>query len=165
MSITRLIARPMLASYFVLDGIDAVRHPEEHAAAFQKVQPALERAGVPPVLSSDAIMLSRISGAASAAAGILLAIGKAPRASALTLAALNIPITVINNPIWAAQNTDDRKEKVRGLLRGLAIGGGLILAAVDRDGKPSLSYKLHADAEHRAELASLKSELKEKYAA
>ena len=54
---------------------------------------------------------------------------------------------------------------MRGLLRGLAIGGGLILAAVDRDGKPSLSYKLHADAEHRAELASLQSELKEKYAA
>lgn len=153
----------MLASYFVIDGIDAVRHPEEHAAKFQKVQPLLEKAGVPPVLSSDAILLSRIAGAASAAAGVALALGKHPRLAALTLAALNIPVTVINNPVWAAEDKADRKEKVRGLLRGLAIGGGLILAAVDRDGKPSFSYKRQANAEHKAELRELREQLKDRY--
>lgn len=160
MSPTRLIARPMLASYFVLDGIDAVRHPEEHAAKFQKIQPMLEKAGAPPVLAADAILLSRITGAASAVAGVCLALGRRPRTAALALAAINIPITVINNPVWAAENKEDRKEKVRGLLRGLAIGGGLLLAAVDRDGKPSLAYRRQANAEHRAEINELRSELK-----
>lgn len=164
MSPTRLIARPMLASYFVADGIDAIRHPEEHAARFQKVQPLLEKAGVPPVLSSDAVMLTRVAGAASAIAGLCLATGRKPRLAALTLAAINIPITVINNPVWAAENKEDRKEKVRGLLRGLAVGGGLIFAAIDRDGKPSLSYRRDAKAEHKAELAEQKDKLKARYA-
>lgn len=155
----------MLASYFILDGVDAVRHPEEHAAKFQKVQPLLEKAGVPPVLSSDAVMLSRISGVASAVAGLCLATGRKPRLAALTLAALNIPVTVINNPVWTAESKADRKEKVRGLFRGLAIGGGLLLAAVDRDGKPSLAYRRNTKAEHRAEIHELKSQLKARYSA
>ncbi len=101
----------MLAAYFVADGLDAVRAPEAHVARFRKVQPLLERAGVPPVLSSDATMLARASGAVSAIAGLCLATGRKPRTAALTLAVLNIPVTVVNNPFWEADG-EERKESV-----------------------------------------------------
>lgn len=155
----------MLASYFIADGVDAVRHPESHVAKFQRVQPFLEKAGLPPVLSADAKMLTRVSGAASAIAGLCLATGRKPRVAALALAALNVPLTVVNNPVWAAEDKEDRKEKVRGILRGLALGGGLILAATDRGGKPSLSWRREINAAHRAELKEQKATLQAKYGA
>lgn len=165
MSLTRLIARPMLAAYFVADGVDALRKPESHVQRFRKVQPLLERAGVPPVLSSDATMLARASGAVSAVAGLCLATGRRPRTAALTLAVLNIPVTLVNNPFWDAEDEADRKEKVKGMLRGLGLGGGLLLAAVDRDGKPSVSWRYHNFLEHRADLRETRSTLKDRYAA
>ena len=153
----------MLAAYFVADGLDAVRAPEAHVARFRKVQPLLERAGVPPVLSSDATMLARASGAVSAIAGLCLATGRKPRTAALTLAVLNIPVTVDNNPFWEADG-EERKERLKGMMRGLGLGGGLLLAAADRDGKPSLGWRYHNFLEHRADLRDTKSTLKDRYA-
>lgn len=153
----------MLAAYFVADGIDALRMPEGHVQRFRKVTPFLERAGVPPVLSSDATMLARVSGAVSAVAGICLATGRRPRTAALTLAALNIPVTLVNNPFWEVDG-EERKERLKGLLRGLGLGGGLLLAAADRDGKPSLGWRYHNFVEHRADLRDTKSALKDRYA-
>src|SRR5659263_755116 len=98
MSVTRLIARPMLAAYFVADGIDAVRKPQSHVQKFARVQPLLERAGVPPVLSADATMLTRVTGAISAIAGLCLATGRRPRTAALTLAVLNLSLIHISEP-------------------------------------------------------------------
>lgn len=164
MSVTRLIARPMLAAYFVADGIDAVRKPASHVEKFTRVQPLLERAGVPPVLSSDAVMLTRVSGAISLVAGLCLATGRRPRTAALTLAVLNIPVTLLNNPVWQASDAEERKEKMRGLLRGLGLGGGLLLAAVDRDGKPSLGWRYQNYVEHRADLRGVRAEAKAKLA-
>ncbi|NLI19043.1 MAG: DoxX family protein [Actinomycetales bacterium] len=164
MSVTRLIARPMLAAYFVADGIDAVRKPATHVERFSRVQPLLERAGVPPVLSSDAVMLTRVSGAISAVAGLCLATGRRPRLAALTLAVLNIPVTLVNNPVWQEADPEERKERARGLLRGLGLGGGLLLAAVDRDGKPSLGWRYENFLEHRADLRQARAETRARLA-
>ena len=54
MNILRVFARPMLATSFVLDGIDALTRPARHVERFERVSPLLERAGLPPVLASDA---------------------------------------------------------------------------------------------------------------
>lgn len=163
MNIVRLIARPMLASYFVADGIDAVRKPAAHAEKFSKVTPSLEKLGAPPVLASDAEILARVSGAATAAAGVALALGKAPRASATVLALMNIPITLLNAPVWEKTTPEQKKENRRSLLRGLGLGGGLLLAAADTAGKPSIGWRLKSGAEHRAALRDQRAELKAKY--
>ena len=163
MNLVRLIARPMLASYFVADGIDAVMKPAAHAEKFSKVTPALEKAGAPPVLSSDAVMLARVSGAVTAGAGVALALGKAPRTSATVLALMNIPITLLNAPVWERSTPDVKKENRRALLRGLGLGGGLLLAAADTAGKPSLGWRLRTGAEHRAALKDQRVALKAKY--
>ncbi len=49
-------------------------------------------------------------------------------------------------------------------MRGLGLGGGLLLAAADRDGKPSLGWRYHNFLEHRADLRDTKSTLKDRYA-
>ncbi len=164
MSVTRLIARPMLAASFIADGLDAVRAPASHAEKFTKVQPFLERAGVPPVLSSDAILLTRVSGAITAVAGLCLATGRRPRTAALVLAVLNIPVTLVNYPVWQSSDKTERTEQFRGLLRGLGLGGGLLLAAVDRDGKPSLGWRYHTFMEHRADLRDARAAERARFA-
>lgn len=59
MNILRSFARPMLAAPFIVDGLDALVRPSRHVEKFEKVAPTLERAGLPPVLTSDARMLTR----------------------------------------------------------------------------------------------------------
>ena len=71
----------MLASYFIADGIDAAMKPAAHAEKFSKVTPVLEKAGAPPILSSDAVILA-LGGAIIAKIRILqqglqLVLGKA----------------------------------------------------------------------------------------
>ena len=103
MNILRSFARPMLAAPFIVDGLDALVRPSRHVEKFEKVAPTLERVGLPPVLTSDARLLTRASGAVSLVAGLGLAAGRAPRTNATILAALNVPLTVVNNPVWAVK--------------------------------------------------------------
>lgn len=164
MNVPAIFARPMLASYFVADGIDAVIKPQSHVDKFRKVTPILERAGLPPVLTADATMLARVSGGVSALAGIALAFGRKPRVAAATLAVLNIPITLVNNPVWEKDSEESTKDRWRGLFRGLGLGGGLILAAADRGGKPSLGWRMQNARAHRADLRDQKAGLLARYA-
>jgi len=129
MNILRSFARPMLAAPFIVDGLDALARPSRHVEKFEKVAPTLERAGLPPVLTSDARMLTRASGAVSLVAGLGLAAGRAPRTNATILAALNIPLTVVNNPVWAVKGTTARKEALSGLLRGAALGACTVIVS------------------------------------
>ena len=132
MDLLRAFARPMLAASFVIDGVDAIARPQRHVEKLEKVMPTFEKAGLPPLLTSDATMLTRVSGAVSVVAGLGLATGTAPRSCAAVLAALNLPLTLVNNPVWTVRNKAQR---------GGAVGAGLLLAAVDREGKPSLAWR------------------------
>ena len=123
MNILRAFARPMLATSFVLDGIDALTRPARHVERFEKVSPLLERAGLPPVLTSDARILTRACGAVTVAAGLGLATSRAPRTCAAVLAALNLPLTLINNPVWAVKGRQAHAEALSGLARGPSIPG------------------------------------------
>ena len=142
MNVLRAFARPMLAASFVLDGVDALTRPARHVERFEKVSPLLEKVGLPPVLTSDARMLTRACGAVSVAAGLGLATSRAPRTCAAVLAGLNIPLTLVNNPVWAVKGKEARKAALSGLARGdglplfLAVRGppGQGRAALARDG-------------------------------
>ena len=152
MSLLRRVVRPMLAAPFIIDGLDAVLHPSRHVEKLERVLPTLEKAGAPPVLTSD--MLTRATGAVSVAAGIGLATGAAPRSSAVVLAALNLPLALVNNPVWAIEDAAARAEAVSGLVRGGAVGAGLLLAAVDRGGRPSLGWRIRNSRRQREAMAA-----------
>lgn len=162
MTLTSVLARPLLASAFVLDGVDALLHPDQHVERYRKVEPLLEKAGVPPMLSSDAAMVARLAGGISTVAGLALAAGRRPRTAALILVAVNLPLTVVNNPVWAAENADERNRYVAGLTRGASVAGGLFLAAADRAGRPSLGWRVSNSLEHRAQVREAKRNLKER---
>ncbi len=163
MDLLRRLARPMLASAFVVDGLDAMTRPARHVEKFERVSPVLEKAGLPPVLTSDATLLTRASGAVSVVAGLGLATGHAPRTCAVVLAALNLPLTVVNHPLWTARTRTERTEALSGLMRGAAVGGGLLLATVDREGEPSLAWKVAKKREVKAAIAAAEAQVRARY--
>lgn len=157
--LSRRIARPLLAGWFIAEGVDAARHPGPHVErmreAWRRVAP---RAGLGDPPPADTLRLAvKAHGGALAAAGTLLALGKAPRTSACALALLTVPLAVADWPRRgrsrsAATTSDERG--ARRVLRDLSLIGGALLAGLDKEGQPSLGWRLrHARVERDAELA------------
>lgn len=121
----------MLASIFIRDGVDVLINTDSHVERYKKVEPTLEQLGLPPVLTSDAKLLARISGLVTALTAVGLAVGKAPRLCAFLLGLFNFPITVVNNPVWAVEDGPERQNYWRGLVQGAALTGGLGMAILD----------------------------------
>ena len=85
MSILRGIARPLLVVPLALDAVDALIHPDQHAAKleglrplFNKIEDSTQIDDIDPYLRSAA----RISAGVALAASVTFAVGKAPRTSA-----------------------------------------------------------------------------------
>jgi uncharacterized membrane protein YphA (DoxX/SURF4 family) len=135
MTVTRALARPMLAGIFVYGGLDSVRHPERKVPAADEVGRAIAR---PLGLPEDTETLVRVNGGVQVAAGTLLAVGKLPRVSALALAGSLVPTTLAGHPFWKEQDPQRRAQQQIQLLKNLAMLGGLLLAAVDTAGRPSV---------------------------
>jgi putative oxidoreductase len=158
MSPLRALARPLLASAFILDGVDALRNTDKRAEVAQPIAPTLSKASEKvPGLPRDTRTLTRLIGAIEIAAGVLLATGKAPRLAAGTLAAITIPTALVKHPVWAMQG-EERREHMSGLLTSAALLGGLIFAAQDRAGKPSLGWQYDNWRGHRSELRGVRDE-------
>ena len=86
MTVSRLLARPLLASMFVVGGAGSLKDPAGKVPSakpvIDKVVPALQKA-VPQVpIPTDPTTLVRINGAAQLLAGLALATRRAPRPSA-----------------------------------------------------------------------------------
>jgi putative oxidoreductase len=137
MALVRRIARPLLASIFVYGGIDAFGNPEAKV-------PSAEKLGkVPrwlPGVSSTAQMV-RVDGAAKIVGGVALGLGRFPRLAALGLIASLVPTTVAGHRFW--EETDPAKRKMQQLqfIKNASILGGVLLAAVDTEGKPSVGWR------------------------
>lgn len=151
MSLVRLIARPMLASIFIVQGLKNFRDPEPlvpKAKSFvDKFGPALENHA--PDVPTDPRQLVRINAAAQFGAGLALATGKFPRLAALVLAGTLVPTTIAGNPFWETEDPELRNEQRLQVLKNTGLAGGLILASVDTEGKPGLSWR----AKHAADRA------------
>ena len=181
----RRVARPMFASWFLVEGLDAVRHPAGHAASARDGIAVLRtrlgryarRTGVERILDErhdvdvDAVldrvlgrelsqrqltMAVRLHGGAMLLAGGMLAVGRAPRASALALAALAAPVAVVNAPTGRTGTTAGRDEAVgragrsRRFWAAVSATGGALLAAADYEGRPGLGWRWQNAWETRA---------------
>ncbi|WP_426245092.1 DoxX family protein [Nocardioides sp. LHG3406-4] len=170
MTVTRLIARPMLASMFVVGGVNALRNAEALAAKAKpvtdKVVPMVKRAVPQLPIPSDALTLVRINGAAQVVAGLALATGRAPRLSSTVLAATLVPTTAAGHRFWAETDPAARGNQKVHFFKNLSMLGGLLIAGVDTDGKPGMAWRarragrdvrrearrLAKDARHEAKL-------------
>jgi putative oxidoreductase len=129
----------MVASIFVIQGFDTFRHPEKVAPRAEPVvRPLADRFTVVPAKTEDAV---RLNGAVQMAAGTLLALGRFPRLSALALAATLVPTTAAGHRFWEAEEDADRTQQRIHFLKNLSMFGGLLIAAADTSGQPSLAWR------------------------
>ena len=140
MTLVRRVARPLLAAMFVAGGLDQLKHPGRKA---DTARPLIEKFAPAVGLPDDTELLVRANGAVMVGAGSLLALGKLPRLASTVLAATLVPTTVAAHSFWQEQDPEVRaKQKVQ-FLKNLGLLGGLLLAAVDTEGKPGLAYRAH----------------------
>jgi len=145
MALTRRIARPLLASVFIAEGIDSIRDPERRAKAAQVVTVPLTRRV--PALPDDPELLVQLHGAVQVGAGVLLAVGRFRRLASLALIASIVPTTYASHRFWEEDDTAVRAEQQIHFLKNLGLLGGLVLAAFDTEGAPSLGWRAHRRAE------------------
>ncbi len=139
MAVLRAIARPMLASIFAVQGFDTLLHPERVVARAEPVvRPVAEHI---PAVPSDTEQAVRISGAVQLVAGSLLALGRLPRLSALAIAVTLVPTTLAGHRFWEAGDDKTRAQQRIHFLKNLSMFGGLLIAAGDTSGRPSLAWR------------------------
>jgi putative oxidoreductase len=143
----------MVASIFVIQGFDTFRHPEKVAPRAEPVvRPLSDRFTAVPAKTEDAV---RLNGAVQMVAGTLLALGRFPRLSALALAATLVPTTAAGHRFWEAEEDADRAQQRIHFLKNLSMFGGLLIAAADTGGRPSLAWR----AQHGARTARREASL------
>ncbi|QCB94181.1 DoxX family membrane protein [Cellulomonas shaoxiangyii] len=163
----RRAARPMFATWFVSQGLDALRHPQGHARivrdALDGVRsrvPDQARAALPgPVGAAvegrltdpQLATAARVHGAALLVAGAALAVGRAPRTAALALAGLTLPIVLVNLPLGRKRSEEEERERTARLVRAVGFTGGALIAGVDLEGRPGVGWRVqHARADRAA---------------
>jgi putative oxidoreductase len=153
MQVLRALARPMLASIFVVQGYDTFRQPERVAPIAEPVVRTLaEQMPAVPAKTEQAV---RINGAVQMVAGSLLALGRWPRLSALAIAATLVPTTIAGHRFWEAEDdTTATKQRIH-FLKNLTMFGGLLIAAADTAGSPSLAWRTRHAARSARTQASL----------
>jgi len=136
----RRIARPLLAGIFISGGIAQLRDAEAHAKA---ASPVLDKVAelAPAAQSPSNVTLVRADAGVKIGAGLLLALGKAPRLSAAALATSLVPTTLTEHRFWEMRDPEQRKAHQIHFVKNLSLLGGLLLATADTEGKPSVAWR------------------------
>jgi len=148
MDLLRTIARPMLGAIFVYSGFDSMQTPGNKVPqAAPVVEPLMEELDLP----GDTATWVRVNGVVQVVAGSALAIGKFPRLAALALAASLVPTTIAGHRFWEEADGAGRARQRIHFLKNVSMLGGLLLAADDTGGRPSIPWRLHRAADHALE--------------
>ncbi|MER5777428.1 DoxX family protein [Streptomyces sp. NPDC002039] len=147
MAVLRKLARPLLAAPHIVEGLRTLRRPETAAEVFQPFAEAVGKRV--PAADGDPLKLVRIHGAIQVGAGLMIATGRAPRLAALTLAATVVPTALTGHAFWTEKDPEERARQRARFLTDLAAVGGLLIAAADTHGKPSLAYRSRHALDHR----------------
>jgi uncharacterized membrane protein YphA (DoxX/SURF4 family) len=134
---------------FVIGGIDALRNPKSKVDAAEDVGPAI--ASKLPYLPQDPEQLVKINGAVQVGAGVLLSLGRFPRLSSTLLAASIIPTTAAGHRFWEIEEPGPRAAQRIHFFKNLGLLGGLMLAAVDTEGRPGLAWRAQHAGHHVAD--------------
>ncbi|QNN51928.1 DoxX family protein [Nocardioides mesophilus] len=161
----RLVARPMLASMFVVGGVGALRNSKAVAARSKpvtdRVTRALNRFAPQVPVPSDEVTLVRINGAAQVVSALALATGRTPRLASTVLALTLLPTTAAGHRFWEEEDAATRQNQRLHFFKNLSMLGGLMLAAVDTEGRPGVAWRTkHAVTDVRREAKHLRKEAK-----
>jgi putative oxidoreductase len=139
----RSAARALLSGIFVVSGARAAANPE---SLVTRAKPMTDRVGplaerINPRLPTDPATMVRANGAVQLVAGLMLATGRFPRPAAAALAGTMVPTTLAGHPFWSMEDPAQRAHHRTHFLKNLAMMGGLLLAAADTEGRPSLRWR------------------------
>lgn len=150
-----MFARAALAAIFVTSGLRSVTKPESLAPTAQpvidQIAPLIGR--VAPGVPTDAATLVRCDGAVQLVGGLLLASGRMPRLGATMLAASLVPTTWAGHRYWEQEDPAQRRNQQVHFMKNLGLLGGLLLAAVDTEGRPGLRWRTRHAAGHARDAA------------
>jgi putative oxidoreductase len=137
----RTAARTLLGALFIGSGWMALRHPDrlvpKAKPVTDRLSPALQAASLP----TEAETLVKVNGALQLTGGLLLATGHLTRPAATALAVSVVPSTLAAHPFWTETDPHRRADQRVQFAKNLGLLGGLLFAAVDRGGKPSLAWR------------------------
>ncbi|OBI89118.1 DoxX family protein [Mycobacterium asiaticum] len=152
----RRIARPMLSAVFIGQGVDALLNPKPAAQAAQPTVSGLQALpeSVSGSIPADAETFAQINAAVQIGGGVLLAAGRLPRVASAALALTVIPGNLGAHMFWTETDPERKAEKRRAFLADISLLGGLIIAAADTAGKPSLGWRGRRAAERLSERVS-----------
>jgi putative oxidoreductase len=136
MTMLRAVARPMLASMFVLGGVRSLKDAESQAIRAKpitdRVVPLLQRAAPGVPVPTNPVTWVRINGAVNIVGAGMLATGRLPRVAALMLAAGIGPATLAEHAFWRESDPRARAEHRVHFFKNVSMTGGLLMAATDR---------------------------------
>ena len=166
--LVRRIARPLLASSFVYGGVDTLRNPQSRVPGarpiVEKVTAQADKS-LPVQVPRDVEQWVKIDAGVKVGAGVLFALGKFPRLSALLLAGSIVPTTLAGHRFWEHTDPKERFGQLSHFLKNLGLLGGLLLAAVDTEGRPSVGYRARRAAHKVADSTEKSFEQAQKRAA
>lgn len=134
--LVRRLARPMLASTFIFGGIASLRAPQPRAEAAEKI-------GVPDTPWTKALHITsseqavKVNAGVHIVAGVMLATNRLPRLSALALAGTLVPTTLAGHRFWEEKDKAKRANQQTHFFKNTSLLGGLLIAAVDTEGRDS----------------------------
>jgi putative oxidoreductase len=145
MTVSRMIARPMLASMFVVGGVNALRNAPDYAVKAKQVTdrlvPLAKRVMPEAPIPEDPVTLVRINAAVQVGAGAALATGHFPRLASTALAATLVPTTAAGHQFWNESDPAQKANHRVHFFKNVSMMGGLLLAALDTEGRPGVAWR------------------------
>jgi uncharacterized membrane protein YphA (DoxX/SURF4 family) len=166
--LVRRIARPLLATPFIYGGISTLRKPQDRVPGARPVVEKIAETAdkqLPVEVPRDVEQYVKANAALQVGAGVLLALGKFPRLTSLALAGSTVPTTLAGHRFWEETDPKVSFEKIAHFVKNLGMLGGLLLASVDTEGKPSVGYRARRAAAKAANATEKSFEQAQKRAA
>ena len=154
--LVRRIARPMLAGTFIYGGIQTLRNPQSRVpGAAPIVEQITEIADkqLPVQVPKDVEQWVKINAGVMVGAGALFGLGRLPRLCALLLTGSMVPTTLAGHRFWELQGKERQMQLIH-FLKNLGLLGGLLIAAVDTEGRPSVGWRARRAARRAAHKAA-----------
>ncbi len=146
----RTLIRPLLAAPFIVGGIHSLRSPQPTADNAADVANSIASAvGLP----KNPETLVKVNACVQVGAGVVLALGFLPRLAPLALGASLVPTTMIEHRFWA-ETGSNRKAQLLQFAKNAGMFGGLLAAALDTGGRPSVFWSGRRAARQAAQSVS-----------
>jgi uncharacterized membrane protein YphA (DoxX/SURF4 family) len=133
----------MLSAVFISRGVEALRSPKPAVDASRQTLEGLSKLPDPvgTNVPSDPEMVAKVTAAVQIGGGLLLATGRLPRFASAALALSVVPSSLGGHAFWSEDDPQRKADERRAFVTDISLIGGLIIAAVDTEGKPSLGWR------------------------